>query len=186
MYALLLVLALVVALYSIPTEGAMKINPAVEREIGTYPAPSSAEFICPEGCDCLAEDFDDIRQGCNVELRCTKVPSSYPPELDCLTLDDGAIAEYTTEAKQDVLDSIPESVVYLDLAFCGFGAGSAFPRGAPFRRFQKLRFLNLEFNRIRELQDTTFQGLSQLRTLWLTVRLMRVWICAVFGLYIRV
>lgn len=165
-----LVLTLAVALCIIPAEGAMKINPAVEREIGTYPAPSSAEFICPEGCDCLAEDFDDIRQGCNVELRCTKVPSSYPPELDCLTLNDGAIADYTTEAKQVVLDSIPSSeLVHLDLGFCGFGAGSAFPRGAPFRRFQKLRFLNLEFNRITDLEETTFQGLSQLRTLWLTV-----------------
>ena len=151
----------------------MKINPAVAREVGTYPAPSSSDFDCPESCDCFAEDFDDIRSGCLVELRCSKVPSRYPLELDCLTINDESIAEYTVQAKQDVLSAIPKgNLLYLDLAFCGFGAGSGFPRGTPFEGFTALRFLNLEFNSIEELFDTSFKGLPALRTLWLTVCLL--------------
>ena len=120
---------------------------------------------CPADCECYSD------QDCTVGVRCVTRAPDYPrgldPQTDCLTISNPLLAKLTNEDKQSFFESLPTGLRMLDLSMSGLGFGDGLPAKA-FSRVPELVFLNLEFNRLKELPEDVFHGLKKLRVLYLT------------------
>ena len=89
-------------------------------------------------------------------------------ETDCIEIHIAPPTKtgWSNESKETLFyHTLPAHLKSLDLSFTGLGS---FPTHS-FQKFTQLIFLSLEFNSITALHDPlTFQGLDQLRVLWLT------------------
>lgn len=89
----------------------------------------------------------------------------YPSGLDCLFIHSPKLSKLDPSAKEAGLRAIPDSLRRLDLSTCGLGA---LPEGDALGRLMELRVLNLEFNRLSQIPQVAFHGLTKLKVLWLT------------------
>ena len=128
---------------------------------------ATATKSCPANCEC------DTNGECNLAVRCEEghsLPESFPPGTDCVAVHvqppTGTKTWSRATKEKFFYQTLPSNVKLLDLAFSNLGP--ALPN-KPFERFHRLIFLSLEFNSLATLDDPTlFEGLHQLRVLWLT------------------
>eukprot|EP00054_Salpingoeca_dolichothecata_P013906 m.77901 g.77901 ORF g.77901 m.77901 type:complete len:340 (+) comp20709_c0_seq2:47-1066(+) len=120
------------------------------------------EFLCPENCDCAV----DTEPGCHVYAVCSGLTSfprtPFPIIVNCVELTDNDFSHLSTEEKIEGLANLSPDTRMLHLDNCRLGTLPSLGH------LKELRFLNLEGNRLTQLDVNVFSGLSHLKILYLT------------------
>jgi len=129
---------------------------------------AAVQKLCPnlKGCKCSK---DKGGGSCVLEAQCKgwkvfPTPENYPEGLDCMYVDSPALEKLSKEEKEKGIQAIPASMRRLDLS----GSRLKELPESGFGHLKELRVLNLEFNMLEVLPEKTFHGLSHLKVIWLT------------------
>lgn len=124
----------------------------------------SAAPTCPKGCVCEFNIRTEHPGDCQSRAECpcgTEFPAELNKSLDCVFF---WLPHDGPQEKTDWLEAIPSSSRRVDMFGCGI---KRIPDGS-LSHLKQTRVLNLEYNQLAEIGPKAFDGLINLKVLWLT------------------